>query len=68
MRSDTVKTWIFVGFGLLMIDTLSYTLRITDGKLASVAAAVGVVYFCIGVVSSVIHDRHMIKRTRAGQE
>ena len=68
MRSDTVKAWIFVGFGLLMIATFLYTLRLADGKLASVLAAVGVAYFCIGVVSSVIHDKHMIKRTRAGQE
>ena len=68
MRSDTVKAWMFVGFGLLMIDTLSYTLRITDGTFANVLAAVGVVYFCIGVASSLIHTRHMEKRTRARQE
>lgn len=68
MRIETITAWIFIGFGLLMIGTLLYTLRLADGKLASVVAAVGVVYFCIGVASSLIHARHMEKRTRAGQE
>jgi hypothetical protein len=68
MRIETIVTWIFTGFGLLLTGTLLYTLRITDGTFASVLAAVGVVYFCIGVASSLIHARHMEKRTRAGQE
>jgi hypothetical protein len=28
----------------------------------------GLVYFGIGVVLTIMHDRHMIKRTRAGRE
>jgi hypothetical protein len=39
-----------------------------DGKLAGFLAAMGVVYFGIGAVLIVVHDRHMAKRTRAGRE
>ena len=35
------------------------------GKLAQFVAVMGLVYFGIGVVLTIMHDRHMIKRTRA---
>ena len=38
------------------------------GKLAQFVAVTGLVYFGIGVVLTIMHDRHMIKRTRAGRE
>jgi hypothetical protein len=38
------------------------------GKLARFLAAMGAVYFGIGAVLIVMHDRHMAKRTRAGRE
>jgi hypothetical protein len=38
------------------------------GKLAQFVAVMGLVYFGIGVVLTIMHDRHMIKRTRAGRE
>jgi hypothetical protein len=51
-----------------MIGTLLYNSRVLqDGKLGIFLAVVGLVYFSIGVVLSVMHDRHMLKRTRAGQ-
>jgi hypothetical protein len=34
--------------------------------LAVFLAAMGLVYFSIGVILSLIHDQHMTKRTRAG--
>ncbi|MGN6720446.1 MAG: hypothetical protein ACTHMB_17075 [Candidatus Binatia bacterium] len=68
MRAETVATWTFVGFGLLMIGALLYALQVTDGTLPKFLGTVGGVYFCIGIVLTVMHNRHMIKRTRAGQE
>jgi hypothetical protein len=37
------------------------------GKLAGFLAVMGFVYFGIGAVLTVMHDRHMAKRTRAGR-
>ena len=37
------------------------------GKLAGFLAVMGFIYFGIGAVLTVMHDRHMAKRTRAGQ-
>ncbi|HLO00736.1 MAG TPA: hypothetical protein VK208_19920 [Pyrinomonadaceae bacterium] len=69
MRIEIIRTWIFVGFGLLMLGTLLYMFKVTeDGNLARFLGVVGIVYFCIGVVLSVMHESHMAKRTRAGQE
>jgi predicted membrane channel-forming protein YqfA (hemolysin III family) len=67
MRLATVTAWIFVGFGLLMIGALLYLFQITEG-LARFLGVVGVIYFAVGVVLSVIHDQHMAERTRAGRE
>lgn len=69
MRLATITAWLFVGFGLLMIGALLYLFQITeDGKLARFLGLLGVVYFGIGVVLTLMHDQHMLKRTRAGQE
>jgi ABC-type multidrug transport system permease subunit len=69
MRIETITAWIFIGFGLLMIGTLLYMFEITEGgKLARFLAVIGLVYFCIGVMLTLTHDRHMAKRTRAGRE
>ena len=37
------------------------------GKLAQFVAVTGLVYFGIGVVLTIMHDRHMIKRTERGE-
>lgn len=37
-------------------------------KLAQFVAVMGLVYFGIGVVLTIMHDGHTIKRTRAGRE
>jgi hypothetical protein len=70
MRIETIKAWMFVGFGLLLIiGMLLYVFEVTaGGKLAQFVAVMGLVYFGIGVVLTIMHDRHMIKRTRAGRE
>ena len=34
------------------------------GKLAQFGAVMGLLYFGIGVVLTIMHDGHMIKRTR----
>jgi hypothetical protein len=67
MRIETVRAWMFVGFCLLTIGTLLYIFDVTDDP-AIFLAAVGFVYFIVGVVSTLMHDRHMLKRTRAGRE
>jgi hypothetical protein len=38
------------------------------GKLTQFVAVTGLVNFGIGVVLTIMHDRHMIKRTQAGRE
>jgi len=69
MRVEIIGAWIFVGFGLLMLGALLYVLGVTeDGNLARFLATVGGVYFCIGGVLTIIHDRHMARRTQAGRE
>jgi hypothetical protein len=35
--------------------------------IAQFVAVIGLVYFGIGVVLTIMHDRHMIERTRAGR-
>jgi hypothetical protein len=55
MSVDTILTWIFLGFALLVIGTLLY-------------AVMGIVYIGIGGMLAIIHDRHLDKRTRAGRE
>jgi hypothetical protein len=39
-----------------------------DSKLAGFLTGMGAIYFGIGAVLIVMHDRHMAKRTRAGRE
>ena len=57
---------MFVGFCLLIVGTWLYLFEITQG--GKFLAVMGLVYFGIGAVLIVMHDRHMAKRTRAGQE
>jgi formate/nitrite transporter FocA (FNT family) len=66
MRIETIRAWIFVGFGLLLIGALIYLLQIS--KLATFVAVMGAIYFAIGMLLIVSHDQHMAKRTRAGRE
>jgi hypothetical protein len=67
MRIETIRAWMLVGFCLLTIGTLLYIFDVTDGP-AIFLAVVGFVYFIVGVVSILVHDRHMLKRTRARRE
>ena len=67
MRLATITTWLFVGFGLVMIGALLYLFQVTeDGKFARFLGVLGIVYFGIGIVLTLMHDRHMAKRTQAG--
>jgi hypothetical protein len=69
MRIETITAWIFIGFGLLMIGALLDILQITeDGKFARFLAVMGAVYFIIGVMLTLTHDRHMARRMRAQRE
>ena len=70
MRIETIKGWMLVGFGLLFIGMLLYVCLKSPqtDKLAQFVTVMGLVYFGIGVVLTIMHDRHMIKRTRAGRE
>ena len=66
MRIEIVRAWMLVGFCLVLAGMYLYMLQITEGgKLAVFLAAMGLVYFSIGVILSLIHDQHMTKRTRA---
>jgi hypothetical protein len=65
MRIEIIFAWIFLGFGLLAIGTLFYMFQITEGRFLAV---MGIVYFGIGMMLILAHDRHMDKRTRAGRE
>jgi len=57
---------MFVGFGLLLVGTWLVLFGVTeDGKFLAV---IGLVYFGISLVLTLIHDRHMMRRTRARQE
>ena len=69
MRMETASTWIFASLCLLIIGMALYVLKgPEDGKLAAFLTGMGAVYFGIGAVLIVMHDRHMAKRTRAGRE
>ena len=63
MRTETVTAWMFVGFSLLTIAALLYIIGVS--QLAIFMSVLGVAYFFIGIVLSLMHDRHMAKRTRA---
>jgi hypothetical protein len=69
MRIATIAAWVFVGFGLMLIGALLYVLQISEyGKLARFVAVMGGIYFCIGIILTLMHDRHMARRTQAGRE
>ena len=69
MRLETIAAWIFVGFGLLMIGTLLYLFKVTEGgKLGMFLGVVGLMYFVIGMLLLLMHDRHMAKRVRGMRE
>jgi hypothetical protein len=69
MRIETVRTWLLVGLLLQTAGMFLYMLEATaDGRPAIFLAAVGFVYFMVGAVLSLVHDKHMAKRTRAGRE
>jgi hypothetical protein len=62
MRRETIAVWIFVGFGLLMLGVLLYVLGLAEAAFARLVAGVG-------IVLSVMHDRHdMARRTQAGND
>ena len=67
MRIETVSAWMLVGFSLLTVGTLLYALEVTT-RLAMFLMTMGLGYFIIGAVLGVVHNKHMIKRTRAGRE
>jgi len=66
MRIETASTWILASLCLLIIGMALYVFDV-PGKLAGFLALMGFVYFSIGAVLILMHDRHMAKRTRAGQ-
>jgi len=69
MRTETAINWIFVGFGLLAIGMLLYMFEVTEeGLLAKFLEIMGVVNFAIGMVLASMHNKHMVKRMRAGRE
>jgi len=69
MRMETASTWILASLCLLTIGMALYVLKgPEDGKLAGFLTGMGAIYFGIGAVLIVMHDRHMAKRTRAGRE
>jgi hypothetical protein len=60
---------MFAGFCLLTLGTLLSMFEVTEGgRLGIFLALVGLVYFGVAIVVTLIHDRHMAQRTRAGQE
>jgi hypothetical protein len=65
VRIETVSAWMLVGFSLLTLGTLLYISQVA-ARLAMFITAMGLVYFAIGLVLGVVHNKHMIKRTRAG--
>jgi hypothetical protein len=64
MRPQTVAVWVFVGLALLAIGNMLFLSQVGFGLLVMV---IGLVYFGIGIVSGSVHNKHMVKRTRAGQ-
>ena len=69
MTIETVRAWMFVGFCLMTAGTLLYMFEVTEGgKLAIFLATIGFVYFIIGLLLALVHDKHMAERTRAGRE
>ena len=65
MRIEIIAAWIFIGFGLLMIGVFLYLFQIEGGRFLGV---IGAIYFAIGMLLTLKHDRHMAKRIRAGRD
>jgi hypothetical protein len=69
MRIETAAAWIFASLLMLILGISLFIFNVPeDGKLAGLLAAMGILYFGIGAVLTVMHDYHMAKRTRAGQQ
>ncbi len=69
MRSQTVMTWIFVGFGLVTVGSLLPMFEvIEDGNVAIFLITIGFVYLITGFALGAIHSCHMAKRWRAREE
>jgi hypothetical protein len=66
MRIETASTWILASICLLIIGMALYVFNV-PGKWAGFLETMGAVYFGIGAVLILMHDRHMAKRTRAGR-
>ena len=66
MRVETISAWIFLGFGLLATGSLLHFLQVAE-RWGIYLAVMGVVYFGIGIVLGIAHDRQMEARTRAGR-
>jgi len=58
---------MFVGYCLLAMGICLYILEVA-GRLAIFLAAVGFVYFTVGLVLAFIHEKHMAERMRAGDD
>ena len=68
MRIETALNWILVSICLMIIAPAVYAFNVDgNGKLAALLVAMGLVCFGIGAVLTVMHDRHMARRTRAGR-
>jgi len=66
MRMKTTAAWILVGFGLLILGLMLSMFDLSkNGKPATFLTVVGLVYFGIGFVGSLVHDWHRDKRTDA---
>ena len=69
MRIETAWALILTSLCLLALGVAVYVFNVPQsGKLVGFLALMGAVYFSIGAVLTVIHDRHMANRTRAGWE
>jgi hypothetical protein len=66
MRIETAKGWMMVGFCLLTVGMLLHMTAVIGGELTVFLATMGLVYLTIGLVLTLVHDKHMAKRTRAG--
>ena len=67
MRIETFTTWMFVGFLLMLMGTLLHILGVTE-ELVKFLGVMGAIYLGIGILLAYLHDKHMIRRTRAGRE
>jgi len=69
MRIETASAWILASLCVLTIGTALLIFKVPEAsKFAGLLIAMGLIYFGIGAVLIVMHDRHMAKRTRARKE